>query len=236
QEERKKYWHKHAPIPQDAVISSDPIIIPLPITVRKLHKGDFIELYYFTNKGLCNAELSTCLANNNALALLQMGDSLHSFIPLAAAQAKGTVTADEDLSWEEFTEAAHQLTTTMRENKWPENRINSHIKFWLVLKGHPWRHGHCEISKRALLTYQACVRCKWHDTLATPHSFNIALINPTLLLQIRDELIHSAQVTQLESLKQVSPLSIFSLATTHLTETSPLPPPSNPPGPSPPVR
>ncbi|KAI6120819.1 hypothetical protein EDD16DRAFT_1893819 [Pisolithus croceorrhizus] len=107
QEERKKYWHKHVPIPQDAVISSDPIIIPSPIAVCKLCKGDFVELYYFTNKGLCNAELSTHLADDEALALLQMGDSLHSFIPLTAAQAKGTITADEDLSWEEFTEAAH---------------------------------------------------------------------------------------------------------------------------------
>ncbi|KAI6137190.1 hypothetical protein F5141DRAFT_1060069 [Pisolithus sp. B1] len=154
---RKKYQHKHAPIPQDTVISSDPIIIPLPITICKLHKGDFVKLYYFTNKGLCNAELSMCSADDDTLALLQMGDGLHSFIPLAAVQAKGTVTTDEDLSWEEFMEVAHQLATAMRENEWPEDRIDSHIKFWLALKGHSWRHGHCEISKQALLTYQACV-------------------------------------------------------------------------------
>ncbi|KAI6008467.1 hypothetical protein EDC04DRAFT_2582065, partial [Pisolithus marmoratus] len=152
--------------------------------VCKLCKGDFVKLYYFTNKGLHNAKISTCSANDDALALLQMGDGLHSFIPLAAVQAKGTVTADEDLSWEEFTEVAHWLATAMRENKWPEDWINSHIKFWLALEGHPWRHGHCEISKHALLTYQAHVQCKWHDTLTTPHSFNIALINPTLLSQI----------------------------------------------------
>ncbi|KAI6045497.1 hypothetical protein EDC04DRAFT_2888948 [Pisolithus marmoratus] len=81
QEERKKYQHKHTPIPQDAIISSDPITIPSPIAVCKLHKGDFIKLYYFTNKGLCSAKLSTCSTNDDALALLQMGDGLHSFIP-----------------------------------------------------------------------------------------------------------------------------------------------------------
>ncbi|KAI6118131.1 hypothetical protein F5141DRAFT_1211997 [Pisolithus sp. B1] len=91
QEERKKYQHKHAPIPQDTVISSDPIIIPSPITVHKLHKGNFVELYYFTNKGLHNAELSMHSANDKALAPLQMRDGLHSFIPLMAAQAKGTI-------------------------------------------------------------------------------------------------------------------------------------------------
>ncbi|KAI6045476.1 hypothetical protein EDC04DRAFT_2559567 [Pisolithus marmoratus] len=57
QEEKKRYCLKHAPIPQDAVILTDPIIIPSQVAVHKLHKGDFIELYYFTNKGLCNVEL-----------------------------------------------------------------------------------------------------------------------------------------------------------------------------------
>ncbi|KAI6120820.1 hypothetical protein EDD17DRAFT_1485701, partial [Pisolithus thermaeus] len=60
------------------------------------------------------------------------------------------------------------LATAMRENELPEDRIDSHVKFWLVLKGHTWRHRHCEISKCALLTYQTCMQCKWHDMLAHP--------------------------------------------------------------------
>ncbi|KAI6000106.1 hypothetical protein EDD15DRAFT_2160344, partial [Pisolithus albus] len=143
--------------------------------------------------------------DDDALTLLHTSDGLHTFVPLAAAQAKGSITRDEDLSWEEFSEATHRLATAMRENDWPEERIASHVKFWLALESHPWRHGHCEISKRALLAYQARVRRKWHDTLATPHSFNIAHINTTLLMQIRDELVHSARVAELETLKQVSP-------------------------------
>ncbi|KAI5998666.1 hypothetical protein EDD15DRAFT_2528080 [Pisolithus albus] len=106
QEERKKYRHKHAPIPHDVVIPTDPIIIPSQVAICKLCKGDFVELYYFTNKGLCNAELSTRSADDDALTLLQTSDGLHAFIPLATAQAKGSVTKDEDLSWEEFSEAA----------------------------------------------------------------------------------------------------------------------------------
>ncbi|KAI6017042.1 hypothetical protein EDC04DRAFT_2576986, partial [Pisolithus marmoratus] len=98
QEERKKYCLKHAPIPQDAVISTDPIIIPSQVAIHKLCKGDFVELYYFTNKGLCNAELSTQSADDNALTLLRTSDGFHSFIPLASAQAKGLATKDEDLS------------------------------------------------------------------------------------------------------------------------------------------
>ncbi|KAI6027163.1 hypothetical protein EDC04DRAFT_2573124 [Pisolithus marmoratus] len=205
QEEKKKYCLKHAPISQDMVISTDPIIIPSQVAICKLCKGNFIELYYFTNKGLHNAALSTQSADDDVLTLLQTSNSLHSFVPLATAKAKWSVMKDKDLSWEEFSEAAHCLATAMRENNWPKERIDSHIKFWLALESHPWRHGICEISKWALLAYQAQVRHKWHDTLATPHSFNIAHINTTLLTQIRDELVHTACIAKLESLKQVSP-------------------------------
>ncbi|KAI6020577.1 hypothetical protein EDC04DRAFT_2736786, partial [Pisolithus marmoratus] len=46
QEEKKKYRHKHTPVPQDAVIPTDPIIIPSQVAVRKLQKGDYVELYF----------------------------------------------------------------------------------------------------------------------------------------------------------------------------------------------
>ncbi|KAI5995974.1 hypothetical protein F5J12DRAFT_695118, partial [Pisolithus orientalis] len=109
----KKYHRKYATVPQDAVVPADPIIIPSQITAQSLHKADFVKLYYFTNKGLCDAELTICSTDDDALTLLQTGEGLHSFIPLASAQAKGTVTKDEDLTWEEFSEAAHRLTNAM---------------------------------------------------------------------------------------------------------------------------
>ncbi|KAI6139958.1 hypothetical protein BKA82DRAFT_49943, partial [Pisolithus tinctorius] len=110
---------------------------------------------------------------------------------------------DKDITWEEFAEAAHRLANAMKENNWEANNINSHVKFWLALENHPWRHSHCEIGERALLVCQAQVHSRWHDTLNTEQSFNIAHINDILLVQIRDELVHSARVAELESLKQV---------------------------------
>ncbi|KIN99725.1 hypothetical protein M404DRAFT_98177, partial [Pisolithus tinctorius Marx 270] len=184
QEEKKKYCHKYAAVPQDTVVPADPIIIPSQIAACRLCKVDFIELYYFTNKGLCNAELTICSTDDDALTLLQTGDGLHSFIPLASAQAKGTVTKDKDLTWEEFSEATHRLANAMKENNWEANNISNHIKFWLALENHPWRHRHCEISKRALLIYQARVHRRWHDMLDTKQSFNIMHINDIILAQI----------------------------------------------------
>ncbi|KAI6003511.1 hypothetical protein F5J12DRAFT_722495, partial [Pisolithus orientalis] len=76
---------KYATVAQDAIVPADSIIIPSQVAAQRLHKADFIELYYFTNKGLHNAELTVCSTDDNTLTLLQTGEGLHSFIPLASA-------------------------------------------------------------------------------------------------------------------------------------------------------
>ncbi|KAF9237272.1 hypothetical protein BU15DRAFT_48948, partial [Melanogaster broomeanus] len=48
QEERKKYKNKYIPIP-NVTVSMDPIIIPSTYALNKLRKGEYCELYYFTN-------------------------------------------------------------------------------------------------------------------------------------------------------------------------------------------
>jgi hypothetical protein len=45
-------------------ISTKIIRLPLPIATHKLKKGDYVELYYFTNKGLAEAEASTRSTDN----------------------------------------------------------------------------------------------------------------------------------------------------------------------------
>ncbi|KAI6139956.1 hypothetical protein BKA82DRAFT_29946 [Pisolithus tinctorius] len=206
------------------MIPTEPIIVLAPITTCKLCKGDYCELYFFTNKGLKDVELTPQSTDDDAMALLQLGDGLHSFVPIAATHAKGNITRDKDLSWEEFTKAAHCLVSAMKDNDWPKGQTHSHVRFWLALENHPWRHGSCNISKKALLEYQASIHCRWHNTLSTPQSFNIALINNMLLTQIQDKLVHSAWVVELNSFRQVSFSLQASLNENKLTNKYPLTP------------
>ncbi|KAI6151573.1 hypothetical protein BKA82DRAFT_3941905, partial [Pisolithus tinctorius] len=69
QEDKKKNCHKHTPLPQDTMIPTEPIIVPAPITTHKLCKGDYCKLYFFTNKGLKDAELTPRSTDNDAMAL-----------------------------------------------------------------------------------------------------------------------------------------------------------------------
>ncbi|KIJ20698.1 hypothetical protein PAXINDRAFT_38932, partial [Paxillus involutus ATCC 200175] len=112
QEERKKYKYKYTPIPNVAV-PTETIIIPSAYTMNKLRKGEYCELYYFTNCGLAETENSPPSLDDEALTLVKSENGTHSFIALASVKAKVSLIKDEDLSWEEFSQANFRMVNAM---------------------------------------------------------------------------------------------------------------------------
>ncbi|KAG2746296.1 hypothetical protein P692DRAFT_20739599 [Suillus brevipes Sb2] len=140
QEERKKNKSKYAPI-RDNDVPSDPIIHPSQYAVRKMKAGEYCELFYFTNSRLEEAIRSMSTNNNDTLIMMPSSDGLHKWIPARAARdPKAHVIKDENLSWEQFNEAAPRMIAIMKENDWPDDRVNMHIAFWSALQNHRWRH------------------------------------------------------------------------------------------------
>ncbi|KAG2117185.1 uncharacterized protein F5147DRAFT_627985 [Suillus discolor] len=135
-EERKKNKTKYAPI---------------------MKSGDYCELHYFTNRGLEDAKLSNLIAEPEAMVMLPAADGLHSWIPAAAVKdpKAAPVVKDENLSWEEFNEAAPRMITMMKLYDWPDDRTDMHIQFWSALQTHRWRHSPDQLKQRALLLYQS---------------------------------------------------------------------------------
>ncbi|KAF8121380.1 hypothetical protein EV363DRAFT_1186212 [Boletus edulis] len=103
QEECKKNRNKFLPF-ADVPMSSTPPVIPSPLALRKLHKGEFCELYFFTNKGLMDVQATVHSMDDEALTLMQDDQGLHSFVPLVSAKAKQNVIEDKDLSWQQIDE------------------------------------------------------------------------------------------------------------------------------------
>ncbi|KAG1744410.1 hypothetical protein EDB19DRAFT_1632713, partial [Suillus lakei] len=120
-EERKKNKNKYAPL---------------------LKAGDYCELHYFTNRGLEEAKVSILLAEPDALVMLPAADGLHSWVPAAAVKDPKSppIIKDENLSWEDFNKAIPCMISSMKMHDWPEDRINMHIQFWVVLQSHCWHH------------------------------------------------------------------------------------------------
>ncbi|KAG1905049.1 uncharacterized protein F5891DRAFT_944509, partial [Suillus fuscotomentosus] len=113
-EERKKNKNKYAPLVRGKV-PSDPTILPAQYATRKLKAGDYCELHYFTNRGLDEAKASNLIAEPDALVMIPSTDGLHSWVPAAAVKdpKAAPVVKDENLTWEEFNEAAPHMISMM---------------------------------------------------------------------------------------------------------------------------
>ncbi|KAG2756751.1 hypothetical protein P692DRAFT_201859668 [Suillus brevipes Sb2] len=167
-EERKKNKNKYAPFTRDKV-PSDPTILPAPYATRKIKAGEYCELHYFTNRGLDDANKCSQIAEPDALVMLPSNNGIHSWIPADAVKDPKTssVTRDENLTWEEFNEAASRILNYMKIHDWPDERINMHVQFWSALQNHRWRHASDHLKQRALLLYQSQQRCRWHLAIGT---------------------------------------------------------------------
>ncbi|KIK78832.1 hypothetical protein PAXRUDRAFT_16663 [Paxillus rubicundulus Ve08.2h10] len=136
-EEWKKNHNKFLPY-NKVPIASTIIKLPSPLTLCKLKKGDYVELYYFTNKGLAEAEASSHLGDNDAFALTCDKNSNHAFIPITVAKVKDLIIPDKDLTWVELDEAAPNLLQAMCEDSLDEEQVCSHLQMWMALSTHEY--------------------------------------------------------------------------------------------------
>ena len=203
-EDRKKNKNKYAPV-RRAEVPSDPVILPSPYATRKLKAGEFCELFYFTNKGLRDASKSALSSEPEALIMLPSANGIHSWIPAGAVKdPKAVVTKDENLSWEEFNEAAPRMITFMKTYDWPQDRIDMHVAFWSALQTHRWRHAADPLKQRALLLYQAQQRRRWHLAAGSSNSWSLESINDYLLLEAKEDLFNKQRTQQTTLAIQVS--------------------------------
>ncbi|KIK92467.1 hypothetical protein PAXRUDRAFT_147278 [Paxillus rubicundulus Ve08.2h10] len=174
QEEHCKNKGKFAPV-KHIKVPLKPIILPSQNALHKLKAGNFCELWYFTNDGLTDAEQSgACTLDDNYLTLSQTPDRMSSFVPAIIAKDKTPVIQDENLTWEQFEQAALHMVNAMHNHKWRDDHIKMHLRFWTTLENHPWCHSHSKYSIEALLHYQGQQRCHWHQLIATPKVFSLA--------------------------------------------------------------
>ncbi|KIN97237.1 hypothetical protein M404DRAFT_32459 [Pisolithus tinctorius Marx 270] len=198
---RKKYKAKFTPI-RNIKAPTGPVNIPAPYASRKLLKGEYCELYFFTNAGLAEAESFNPSVDDEALTLLKTDSGQHLWVPASATRDKASVIKDEDLTWEQFGEAALRMVEAMRNHDWPEESVQMHIDFWTALESHPWRRSPREHYKRALLLYQSQQRQRWHRSNLGSYRWSLAELNEELLNTAKDEILDNERTKQLENLRK----------------------------------
>ncbi|KAG0701938.1 hypothetical protein DFH29DRAFT_1049192 [Suillus ampliporus] len=160
-EERKKNKHKYTPIQNGSRIPDDPAITPCSYVLRKLDKGEYVELWYFTNDGLDEAVIKKTV-DDDAMILSTLADGSTAWVSSASTRSARSVINDENLPFEEFCQACPRFLTALEEADWPRDRIRMMALFWRNLQVHRYRSLRDPIAQKTLLVYQSEQRRRWH--------------------------------------------------------------------------
>ncbi|TFY67376.1 hypothetical protein EVJ58_g1654 [Rhodofomes roseus] len=186
-DDAKKYRDKYVFIP-DRPTPSGALVLAAPYASRRLEKGQYVEMYYYTNRGLNAAEAAVTQVDDDALAMKTNSDGSTSWVPAASLRSDKAVIPDKELSWEQFREAVPRLLGAMEQAKWDAARVSMLAHFFGKLQNHPFRqHSRNPLDIRALLTYQGEQRQRWHLAITTATgAWNLSEINETILSETRD--------------------------------------------------
>lgn len=210
-EDLKKNKSKYIPIPDRDVPTVAPVFAST-FAVRKMDKGLYVELWYYTNAGLDEALHNSNAADDEAMTMLRLANGSTAWVPAAAARTAAAVTDDKNILWEDFCQAAPRMIVAMEEANWPQDRVAMLAKFWGNLQIHELRASRDPLDQKTLLVYQAEQRRLWHHAISSPRgAYNISRINEDILRKTREKVYwDDRRVKDYERDYRVSVFSPFS--------------------------
>lgn len=184
-EERKKNKFKFIPI-LEAGIPDDPVVTPCAYALKKLDKGEYVELWYFTNDGLDEAKHKKTV-DDDAMILSTLADGSMAWVSAASTRSTRSVVNDENLPFEEFCQACPRFLSAIEEAEWPGDRVRMMARFWMNIQVHKFRSLRDPIAQKTLLVYQAEQRKRWHIALkSTVGPYNLSIVNENVLRDTRE--------------------------------------------------
>lgn len=215
-EEMKKNKSKYIPIPDRDVPTIAPVIAS-NYAIRKMEKGLYVELWYYTNAGLDDALHNSNTIDDEAMVMLRQPNGSTSWIPAASTKTAFGVTDDKDIRWEDFCQAAPRMIVAMEEAGWPQDRITMLAKFWGKLQVHDLRSSKDPLDQKTLLVYQAEQRRLWHLAIDSPRgAYNISRLNIEIMNKTRDKVYwDDRRIKDRERDYRVSPFAMFHYFSTY---------------------
>ena len=187
-EEGKKNCQKFFPIPDVPPPAVDQDIIT-PYTQRKLDKGHYVEIYYFTNEGLEDAKKSAGHAEDETMnPIFDPLTNAMSWVPAAAKRDTKSCKDDEDLSIKQLSVAISRMLVAIEAAGWDPVRIKMLATFWGSLLSHELRYSTDPLKVKAVIAYQASQRRLWHQSITAPKgAWNIGILSEDKMRKIVDE-------------------------------------------------
>lgn len=186
-EERKKNTEKYLPIPNRAPPTTPPEIVSTYATTR-LRKGQYVELWYFTNDGLDYALQNSATLDEDAMVQTIDKDGRPTWVTTAASRESHAVKDDRHLDWEAFTAAVPRFLEAIEAAAWTEERRRMMTNLLAGLQVHPFRFSSDPLNKKALLLYLSEQRRLWHQAIPSPQgAWDIGIISQDNLTRARDQ-------------------------------------------------
>lgn len=186
-EEMKKNKSKYLPIPDRDVPTVAPVFAS-SYAVRRMDKGLYVELWYYTNAGLEEASRNSITVDDETMSMVRLPNGSTSWVPAASARTTTAVLEDKNILWEDFCQAAPRMILAMEEANWPQERVSMLAKFWGNLQIHELRSSRDPLDQKTLIVYQAEQRRLWHLAISSPRgAYNIARINEEILRKTREK-------------------------------------------------
>ncbi|KAG6851656.1 hypothetical protein C0991_007294, partial [Blastosporella zonata] len=183
--EQKKNRAKY----QDVLEEAPPITAPEIISsyaMTHLQKGQYVELWYFTNEGMAWG-LNMGPVNKNALSQTVDSDGNVSWAPTTTAKAAKDVWKDRDLSWEQLLMATPRFLEAIQAADWtPQHQTMMH-NLLAGLQSHPYQFTANPLDRRTLVRYLCEQRLLWHQSIkvAVGRGWNIGIISEPLLRMVK---------------------------------------------------
>ena len=172
-------------------ISDEIPLKPSTFAINKLKDMKYIELYCFSPAGCCDhtgQRLSTAdEAFGFTYGLSPDGSSSNALTlkPVSALAHPGKIVPDENLTWEQIWDAKDCYLSHVIEAGWDKTHVDALVSFFINLDSHPYND--TPEGKQALVWYQAHAREDWHRKLGTAESFNLAILNKSLLADFKEK-------------------------------------------------
>ncbi|KAG1784719.1 uncharacterized protein HD556DRAFT_1216358, partial [Suillus plorans] len=139
EEDRKKNCIHLIPIPDHLCPkwATDEVLVA-DFALCKLDKAQFVELYYWTNKGLADAKMNYRTSDDDSMVATAGIDGSTTWISASAARPAAGVIPDHLLSSLDFSRAVPHLIASLKQCGWPNSRVIMLANFFSALMLHKY--------------------------------------------------------------------------------------------------
>ena len=169
---------------------------PMQYALNKLETGDYIDLWYFTDEGIHEAQQLTTTTTEEGLGIEKTDETITLKSTTSTRPSKNAI-PDQALTWHELSIAKILYLEYIKKADWPTKHVEAMAAFFVNLEVHPMRRK--EHGERIIIEYQAKVRRLWHDKLKRNVGFDISIINNNLMREIYDDVWDRVRRNQLQS-------------------------------------